>query len=359
MMNANQLSYNEINSLYSVERILLECGARKLVDTGEYFSFSSPFREDKNPSMVMYKNDLFCIDFAAKYSAPLHKFVKDCTGTNLNDLIGISNEEVLNRKYWGGGQKIRIGNFSKHLDLDDYKVTCYDGEILYDFSKCEAAREYVESRFLTKEYRDFFGIGYIKYCRLYRSPKVSMTKEKLKGTVFDQRIYFPIKMGGTVVALEGRDWTRRRKKKCIYSKGSTTHYLFNYDNLDKTKPLVLVEGTMDTPRIWSHITKNVSCLFGNRLKFEQKEQIKEFPELILLVDMDEGGRTMISEVEQYYEEEFWIAQLPTGDPGDPCNSISDLQSALDHRISSTEYLLKESELFEDTKITSSSFFGKD
>jgi len=353
-----KLTYNEINSLYSVEGLLRECGAQKIVDKGTYLSFSSPFREDKNPSMVLYKDDLGCVDFAGDFAGSFFSFVKKSTGQNINQIIGVTNEEILNKKYWEGKNEVKNRVFAKDLTLDDFKMTDYEGHIDFDFSKCEAAQKYLDSRFITKEFKEFFNIGYTRYIRIYRSPKINLTHRTLKGTVFEQRICIPIIMSNTTVSIEGRDWTRLKKRKCVYPKGSTTRFLFNYDNLDKTKPLVVVEGIMDTPRIWSFITKNISCLFGNMFKTEQKEQLKEFPKITLLVDMDKGGRQMISNMEKFYEDEFWIAQLPSGDPGDSSNSVQDLEYALTHEISSTEYLLIESELFEETKITTNDFFGK-
>ena len=357
MKDFYKLTYEEINVLYPIEGLLKECGVTKLTDKGAYLSFSSPFREDRNPSMTLYKNSLGCIDFAGEFSGNLFSFVKRSLGLELYEVIGTTTEEVLNKKYFAGVSQAKGYALKKSQTLEDFKITKYEGNILYDFSKCKEAQDYLDSRFITEEFKQFFKIGYSNYCRIYRSPKVNLSKKTLYGNIYKKRICIPIIMGGTEVSIEGRDWTREQEKKCIYPIGGSTSYLFNYDNLDKTKPLILVEGIMDIPRIWTHITRNVSCIYGNQFTGKQKEQVKEFPLLIILSDKDTGGRQMITNIDKFYEDEYMIAQLEFGDPGDKDNSVEDIKRALVNKITSTEFLLNESELFEKTEITTNSFFS--
>lgn len=361
MKDIYKLSYSEIDSLYSVQAILRECGVKKLVDKGGYFSFSSPFREDKNPSMVLYKDTLGCIDFAGDFKGNLFSFVKQSLGQSLYDFIGTSTPEILEKKYFAGVSKIKGEAFIKP-NIGDFKMVIHSGEINYDFSKNPQAKRYIEKRFMTEEFIKFFHIGFTTFARVYRAPK-SVSKVQ-KGTAFANRICIPIYLENHLISYEGRDYTGKcneensKVKKVLYPKGGLNSYLFNYDNLDKDEPLIVVEGIMDLVRIWTSITKNVTTTFGNLIKENQKEQLKQFKHIILLSDTDKGGRQMISNLDQFYEDDYWIAQLPTGDPGDAFNSVEDIKFAIDTAKDASSFFLEESELFIDTEITPSSFFKK-
>jgi len=65
--------------------------------------------------------------------------------------------------------------------------------------------------------------------------------------------------------------------------------LFNYDNLEKNKILFLVEGIGSISKIWSNVSKNVTCFFGVKLSFKQLELLKEFETIYHIPDFDEAG----------------------------------------------------------------------
>lgn len=344
-----QLSYYEIDAVYSVISILQECGAKRVVDKGSYLSFSSPFREDKNPSMVLYKNTLACVDFAGDFSGSLYGLVKVCLGISLYKLIGTSTSQIMENRFFNGFKLAIKGQdgFAKVESLEDFKMFVYEGSIEYDFSKNEEARNYLKSRFIDEDYMKEFAIGYTEHCKIYRAPK---RNTGLKGNVFNRRVCIPIYYKGNLLSIEGRDYTRKQEKKVIYPFGGTTSYLFNYDNLKKDEPLIVVEGIMDTVRIWKHITKNVTTTFGINITGQQRELLKDFSHVIIFSDSDSAGRKMIGKFDDFYENNFWIARLKEGDPGDSSNSIQDLERAINEAKESTEFLLDESELFTETSL---------
>ena len=71
--------------------------------------------------------------------------------------------------------------------------------------------------------------------------------------------------------------------------GSAYRRLFNIDNLDVTRPLIVCEGIMDIVKIWSYIDKNVTCTYGASLKPQHKRDLQKFKDIIVFSDSDEGG----------------------------------------------------------------------
>jgi len=65
--------------------------------------------------------------------------------------------------------------------------------------------------------------------------------------------------------------------------------IFNIDNLDRTQPLYLTEGLGSIPKIWSHISKNCSSLFGSVVSPNQIDILNEFEEIYLIPDFDKAG----------------------------------------------------------------------
>ncbi len=80
------------------------------------------------------------------------------------------------------------------------------------------------------------------------------------------------------------------RTKVLYPINSNINNLiFNYDNLEQNKILFLVEGMGSIPKIWSNISKNVTCFFGVKLSKNQLNILKEFETIYHIPDFDEAG----------------------------------------------------------------------
>lgn len=355
MSNSFLLTHDDIDSLYPVYSILQECGATNLTDSGAYYTFSSPFREDKNPSMILYKNSMFARDFGGGFAGSIFVLVRQALGISLFKLIGHNPSEFLSKKFFAEQKEEKTVDRIK--SPESFSLEHYEGSIEYNWDANPLAQEYANERFMSLEFLQAFEIGYTRHCRFYRALRDSERTTHLKGTLYQDRICIPIYYQNNLVSIEGRDYTKVQTPKVLYPKGGLTSFLFNQDNLDFDKPLVVVEGIMDLVRIWIHITKNVTTTFGVTITPNQKKILKECKHLILFPDSDDGGRRMISSVEEFMEEPYWIAQLEKGDPGDPSNSVDDIRYAIENAVESTQFFLDESELFVETEITASSFFS--
>lgn len=323
------LDYHTLNTLYPVERLLTLMGLDKVKDRGDYISFSSPFREDKNPSMVLYKKTLQCIDFASNYKSSLFSFTKELTGTNLFDLTGVDKN------------RLNDALFNKSLDIRELKFNnavksvTISGTPLPVESSPEAMK-YCTNRGISEAFIKYFDISFSRYLTI-------------NGTVFSNRLLIPIRAQGKIVSVEGRDVTGKQKPKVLYPKGGSMSTLFNIDSLDRKKPLVVVEGIMDVVPLWSHFTKNVTTTFGINITANQRELLSEFEEVILFPDGDDAGGRMIDAFENFYPSEFKIALVEGKDPGE--STHEEISNALSNTTSATKYLLDKVGLFKDQEET--------
>ena len=292
----------------------------------------------------MYKANLGVTDFAGDFGGSLNNLVKTCLGTSLKNHVGATTEEMVDKRFFNENHGIK-GNVD-FQDDEKKKVFMYEGKVQYDFTKDAQAFAYVKSRFLTKEFREAFEIGYTHHMRIYRAP-VHMSNFIKEGTLYQNRICIPIYLNGELVSMEGRDYTRKQFAKVIYHKGSNNSHLFNIDNLKKDEPLIVVEGIMDMARIWTHITKNVTTTYGTKVSGFQQQELKEFDKVILFSDADTSGEGMISKFYRFMEKPFWVATLDSGDPGDAFNTLPMIEHSINQAKEVTEFFLDGSGLFEN------------
>jgi DNA primase len=99
----------------------------------------------------------------------------------------------------------------------------------------------------------------------------------------------------------------------------------------------VVEGIMDLVPVWK-VHENVTCTFGIQLTHRQKKLLKEFPDVVLMPDSDDGGERFIDIMDSFYEKEFFIAKVPEKDPGG--STEAHIVLALKNRRPVTQYLLE-------------------
>lgn len=337
-------TFEEIDALYPVEAILAQMGLQNVQDKGRYFIFSSPYREDKNPSMVLYKNNLMCVDFGTNFKRHFFSFFREVYGQQLLDFLNVPKAE---RGDFPLFQKPLIRE--KKEQSEPQKELYIEGTISPNFGSNPQAKRYLEERQVSPEFIEYFMVSHTH--RAFIQMKAINVPAETQGTPFYNRICVPIYAGGKLISIEGRDYTRRQRAKVVYPRGSSpSHILFNLDNLDRKKPLVIVEGIMDMTRIWDYITKNVTTIFGANISESQKRLIREFDHVIVFPDVDHAGESMVREFFKFYDRDFYIAQLPYSDPGDVENiSLNMLQKAIDSPKPSAKYYVDQQHKFSNVQ----------
>lgn len=337
----------------AIPTLLAELGCTRIKEESNRWTASSPFREDKNPSFFIYKDTLHWED-PGNAEEPkgslnrlcwlkLHKSLKDHLRYNVeekrNNLFLPKKKENKDRK--------RIFVRDNDYSPKDFELVIEGTGIQYNLHRIPEALEYARSRFMNDEFIDFFHVGYSGNNNIYLRRKGDNPNPDMIKAHYYKRLTIPIIEEGTIASIEGRDITRHQKNKCIYPAsyvgnigGSSYRRLFNIDNLDRDKTLIICEGIMDTVRIWQSITKNVTCTYGSSLKTRLIKDINEFKDVIIFSDSDAGGLTAMRHMDEFYKHDFRVAQLPSGDPGDKENSLDMLKKAIDESILFPEWILK-------------------
>jgi len=279
---------------------------------------------DNNPSWGISKitGQFHC--FACGYNGNLFTLVKQLMGKSLYEFAGISN--VLDYTFQLSNQK------SRSIPSKEKSELVIEGDLVSPYSSLPAIRE-LENRSINSEFVENFNVTFAQ-------------NVKINETSFVNRLCFPIVEDGKTISIEGRAVEKNSQyKKVVYPKNSSVNTLFNIDSLDFSKPLYLVEGIMDTVKIWQSISKNVSCTYGNTLSKKQAELVAKIENLILVPDSDAGGETFIKEIEKIADYEYYIVLLPSGKDPDEC-TLSELKESIDNKKLSVLYYIDRSGLYE-------------
>lgn len=333
---------------YTVEQLLTELGCKNVKDSDNRWVASSPFRTDRHPSFWMYKDTLHWEDPGEGLKGSINDLCWRLKGQSLAKYLKFNKEEQRNSAFLPKRKTEKVRTFVRSRDYNpnDFELVVEGSGIDYRLQNHPEALEYAQSRFMTKEFINFFHVGYCRDSRIYLKKKGENPSEGTNRLRFYKRLIIPIIEGGVIASVEGRDITRHQTPKCLYPAsyegqigGSTYRSLFNIDNLDRNKTLIVCEGIMDTVRIWQYITKNVTCTYGCSIKTRQQEVLKEFSDIIVFSDSDAGGLVAMEHMDKFYPHDFRVAQLPSGDPGDEINTVSMLEEAIENAVSFPRWIL--------------------
>lgn len=342
----DDISLDTIKQHYSDFKYLLQVlGGTHVVDCGSYIKCCSMFHEEKNPSFVLYKNSGLWKDFSGPYSGGnIASLVYYARGETLSKFLGISKDEIIFDLYKKQEKTRSFVNLQEY-DPKDYSLIV-EGKDIEHLN--EDPRHWIHGtrvRGMSKEFIEFFKIGFIRNSKVYLKKK-GENIENIKKVHFFDRFCVPIYENGQRVSIEGRRIDGVKDYKVIYPSsvggvgGSAYRRLFNIDNLDFNRPLIVCEGIMDIVKIWSYFDKNVTCTYGASLKPQHKEDLKKFKDIIVFSDSDEGGEQMINHIYKFIDDrEIKVARLPDGlDPGEA--TLDQIDYSLNHLIEGTEYLIK-------------------
>jgi len=317
-----------------VRELLISSGVR-FTDKGEYFSIFCPFHENKKTvAAALYKDRWLFKCFGCDTTYSFSKLY-----------------EALKGKPWNEHSSFRLCPISvtnTKVDIIRHTFAIEEGIItsVYDNAKALA---YCRDREIRDEFMQFFEFQATDIC------KFKKTSADDSVSIWKDRLLIPIHHNYKLYSVEGRDYTRRQIPKCLYPKHCRTDICFNQDNLDKSKPLIVCEGIMDIHKIWSGISRNVSCTFGVSLSDGQKAFLKDAQNLILFIDDDEAGHRSVTTFEKFMSHDFKVAVVHGTDPGGA--DLNQLNTALSQAVSWVDFLMDDVKLFDKSVKSTFSLMG--
>lgn len=303
-------------------------------DKGNYFKFHciNPDHVDKNPSMTMLKNNGYCRCWSCGDSYSLYEFVK-MFGEDYNTYF--KKENVLSRKFKNELIITEKNYFTK--PKREFKIL--DGRLL-EIIKNTKTYDYLKSINVNDEMIEYFNIKYSEYA-------VITFASNGKATRIYNRILVPILENGEIVNMECRDYTKNQSHKVIYPSGSKADVVWNFDQIDHSKPIYVVEGIKSAFRIWRYVTPNVVATLGSGIGKNQKKVLQNCKNIILFPDNDEAGKSMINQFESFMNHSFKIIFMPKEgqDPAD--GTEKDLEKALQNEKSNVHYFLSKYDFYKN------------
>lgn len=308
----------------TTEEVLQKCNIQ-YEDKGDRFKACCPYHSEKTPSFSIYKEGGNWVCFGCGKKGKLSELLKDLTGESLS----------FKRQYKVFSEDVK----TKSLRYIDYKI---DGELLNIFDNKQVL-EYCWSIGFTDKFIEEFDIKYFKRAAFIFDDSIPK--------YYYNRIIIPCKFNNKIYNYECRDFTRKSSKKVLYPRKAENDFLFNFDNIDINKEVIVVEGIKGLAKVWAYYSKNVVSTFGAALKDLQKEQLLKCKKIIRMPDNDEDKiddetgeprnnvlRT-IKEMDSFYPDEYDIAYIPYKG-FDPNNlTISQLQEVFKNKKQSVDYLI--------------------
>jgi 5S rRNA maturation endonuclease (ribonuclease M5) len=213
---------------------------------------------------------------------------------------------------------------------------------VYDNAK---ALSYCRSRSIDNRFMDFFQFQATDLCKF--KPQIDQCGKPVSSVLWKDRLLIPIDFEKMPYSLEGRDYTRKQYPKCLYPKGCKTDICFNQDNLNQYELLIVCEGLMDIHKIWTSITKNVTCTFGVSLSERQKTFLQSASNLILYIDDDPAGYNSVSIFEKFMRKDFKVAVTSGKDPGEA--SVREAEEAIKGAVPWVDWMMDGAGMFERSK----------
>ncbi len=292
-----------------------------------YYHGLCPFHSDKKPSFSVKKEGFKC--FSCGETGSIESLVERLTTRNVYELLNIKGTL--------GDLAFNYSLKKKEPVRDSFKTNkmVVKGTLQPpEYSK--DSRAYIEERHLTKKFLKDFNVSFASYV-------------DINDTMFVDRIIIPVVVDKKIVSYEGRA-VIKGDLKALYPKGSMTNTLLNIDNLDFTKPLIVVEGTIDLNLIYSHINQNVTSIFGAAISSTQIDLLNLFPEVTFFLDDDDAGHKLVTLVDEKMEKDYYVTWIEGTDPGDKIITVPDLEEALKNRMLSAKYFIDKWELFPHRQI---------
>lgn len=253
----------------NIEEILDSYGLKYTVNGQHNANFSCPFHNDSNPSCGIHVETGMWKCFGCGLSGNLVMFVAE-----IEHITNKEAEEKI-RKVWIN--KIPdIGSLQKVVNdiLDKGKNTVQVDPRFPDWILNKYTKDwtYLKGRGFTDETLEHFNIVY--------EPEM-----KLQGIPVRDEV-------GKLVGINGRNTQGQEPRYFPVMRFRKSNFLFNLFAIDKTKPVIAVEGELNCMAMWQKGFKNTIAFMGAGVSEHQINVAKYsgIQELILFFDTDHAGK---------------------------------------------------------------------
>jgi DNA primase len=277
-----------------------------LKKAGSNYKALCPFHQEKTPSFMVSPQKQMFHCFGCGVGGTVFTFIQ-----KMENISFIESVQLLAKK---AGITIEDSGIKYKSSYNDQIMEINREALKYfreQFLKNEKPKEYVKLRGITEEAIEEFKIGYapddgrlfVKLKEKKFSEDVILKSwlcQKRGYSFFDNfrdRLIFPIfNIFSEPIAFGGRVFDNSLPKYInsadtpVFSKGRN---LYNLNNAKKYRDefLILVEGYMDTIRLFSEGIKNVVATLGTALTEVQTKILKRHTsKVVILYDMDDAGR---------------------------------------------------------------------
>lgn len=257
----------------------------------------NPAHNDKNPSMYIGKEfpyPIYC--FSCGYQGSIVKNSEEIFGNPFSKITQSLGLDFSSQKKFE--KKVYTRRVKPDVDIQATLIPVFQNK---------QAMDYVKSRNISDDFIRFFDCFYMQEGTIITNKEESKWYKRLCIPVYDAK--------KNIISLEGRDITRQARAKVLYPKGANLRYhLFNWENIDKEKPVYICEGIMGLSTIWQ-IDRNVISTYGKELTDEQKAMIKQLHKIIIVPDNDwnKGKDNLLESIRKfesfYGEREFEVVVI--------------------------------------------------
>lgn len=241
------------------------------------------------------------------FSFDLIKGVGHCFACGYSCNI-FSLNKILGEK--GGFDKNYNPSFLKSLKPNKKEEITYPKPIVYGklynpFTSNEVM-DFLHSIGWSDEFIEEKEVKYCRYCEMISEDLINDPDED--NTVMSNRIVIPIYRNGQLINYECRTFDGNPIK-VKYINGCRVNWIYNIENIDLSKEVVLTEGIKNLGKAYT-ITKNIISSFGNQLTDIKLEMLNKIPKLLVFLDNDDGGLTMAKKLKDNYNGELRATFCP-------------------------------------------------
>jgi len=283
----------------------------ELSKKGRNYRGLCPFHDDSDPSLIVSPDKQIVHCFVCLEKAlDVIGFVQKIENISFPEAISkLSGEEIKRENTFNSDNlKNRLNKITtKHNSLDIVPLP----EGCIELDSIEKCPQYLLDR---------VNIDTIK--------KFKLKKIESVGGNFDNRIIIPICEEGEVKGFVGRDYTSNSDLRYLFpTDWKKDNYMFNWDNIDPTKRIIIVEGLFDAMSLVERGYTNTISILGTKFNIHRIKKMiaKGVKEIILCLDMDleskagqEATKKIASQINNIFK--VYNAELPIGKDPDECSA---------------------------------------